>query len=100
MYCEICRHAQLEYFISYDLIYDNIYPHRGSKSSIAASGNDFFYDILINIIEEKKLDLFSLLNHKYNLDMINLALKDLQSRIVTRALIKMILKESMNLLHS
>ncbi len=54
MYCESCGHAQLENFIPYELIYDNTYSHRGSKSSIATSGNDFFYNFLINIIGEKK----------------------------------------------
>ena len=46
LYCENCGHAQLENFISYDIIYNNTYSHRGSKSFLATSGNDFFYDFV------------------------------------------------------
>lgn len=54
LYCESCGHAQLEKYILPEIIYDNTYSHRSSKSNMATSGNDFFCDFLKKIVDKRK----------------------------------------------
>jgi len=54
MYCMECGHGQVRNLIDPAVLYDDTYTHRTSTSAIATSGNDFFYQQLLQVTGGRK----------------------------------------------
>jgi hypothetical protein len=55
-YCQTCGHGQLKNILDPDIIYNDSYEHRTSKSQISMSGNDFLLKTINNIVGDKVFD--------------------------------------------
>lgn len=56
LFCRECSHAQLQYVIDPNYLYDKTYTHRSSASPIATSGNDFFIGFLNTVVGGKTFE--------------------------------------------
>lgn len=54
--CERCGHAQLEYSLDPNILYDRTYTHRTSESPIASKGNEFFVRFLESLVGDKRFE--------------------------------------------
>lgn len=48
-YCANCGHGQLKNIVSSEILYNDTYVHRSSKSVISTSGNDYFHKYIRKI---------------------------------------------------
>jgi len=52
-YCKNCGHGQLKNVLDPDIIYNDSYTHRTSKSEISKSGNDFLLKTIESVVGNK-----------------------------------------------
>ena len=51
--CKCCGHGQLKNIIDPAVLYDDTYTHRSSESPISIAGNEFFYEYITSLTQNK-----------------------------------------------